>query len=89
MDFGEEGVSRIEICGRTPLPVNTIHIHLTKEDGTKQNCIVEFDKRDGSSSDLDYVSQSFEIDKFKGKGMVTFVFLPGSKFDFHSFQFIR
>lgn len=89
MDFGDEGVSKIEITGRTPLSVNTIHIHFTKEDGTKQNCIVEFNKRNENSSNLNYVSQLFEIDKLEGKGTVTFVFLPGSNFDFYSFQFIR
>ncbi len=85
MDFGKEGADRISLWGRTPLTANTIHIHFTDEEGEKQHQIIEFK---GQISN-EYVCQSFAIETLRGKGKIEFVFLPGSKFDFASFQFFR
>ncbi len=81
MDFGEKGANQITITGHTPLAVNTIHIRFTPEEGESVHSIAEFTRTTG------YEEQHFNIEPLKGKGKVEFVFLPGSSFDFKSFQF--
>lgn len=82
MDFGEEGAGKLTICGRAINGKNTIHIRfLDGEHETKQ--IIEF----GQSSHFN--RQTFRLAPVKGKVKVTFLFMPGSCFDFHSFQFQR
>lgn len=80
MDFGPEGAGGVAICGRTPLTVNTIHIHFTDESGETVNRIVEFAKDGGET-------QTFSIERLRGKGKVELIFLPGSNFDLESIQF--
>lgn len=89
MDFGEEGVNGIAIYGRTPLAVNTIHIHFTDERGELVNRIVEFKGEKSRENGDGYSGQTFLLEPLKGRGKVEFVFLPGSDFDFHSFRFLR
>lgn len=79
IDFGENGVSGIEICGSTPLKNNTIHICFNK-DGEESRQIVEFTGKNNK--------QTFKLDKIFGINDVTFLFLPGSQFDFESFKFL-
>jgi len=79
MDFGQTPASKITICGR-PYVHNTIHVKFSGENGDF-NDIVEFDSADG------IVEKTFDIHGVKGKNKVSFVFLPGSNFDFHSFRF--
>lgn len=79
MDFGEQGVSRITICGRTPLANNTIHVRFVGEESVNQ--IVEFPHED------EYTVHSFDLQPVKGVQKVVFVFLPGCDFDFEWFQF--
>ncbi|MDE7224843.1 MAG: DUF4982 domain-containing protein [Acetatifactor sp.] len=79
MDFGEQGVSRITICGRTPLANNTIHVRFVGEESVNQ--IVEFPHED------EYTVHSFDLQSVKGVQKVVFVFLPGCDFDFEWFQF--
>lgn len=81
MDFGEKGANQITITGHTPLPVNTIHIRFTPEDGESVHSIAEF------IGTNEYQEQQFTIEPLKGKGKVEFVFLPGSNFDFKALQF--
>lgn len=80
MDFGQEGITRITICGKTPLPKNTIHIRFVSEDGN-YNAVVEF------PMEQEYMEHTFELEKVCGKQKVNFIFLPGSKFDFKFFRF--
>ncbi|MCM1193359.1 MAG: DUF4982 domain-containing protein [Butyrivibrio sp.] len=80
MDFGPEGAGSVSICGRTPLAVNTIHIHFTDEAGETVNRIVEFA---GDGGEM----QTFSIERLRGKGKVELIFLPGSNFDLESVQF--
>ncbi|MCM1058125.1 MAG: DUF4982 domain-containing protein [Firmicutes bacterium] len=82
MDFGPEGAGSVTICGRTPLTANTIHIHFTDESGETVNRIVEF-AGDGGET------QTFSIERLRGKGKVELIFLPGSSFDLESVQFTR
>lgn len=80
MDFTDQGASKLVICGRSPIDRNTIHVRFAGDDG-EDNQIVEF----GYSEQ--YVERVYDIRKVTGKQKVTFVFLPGSNFDFSWFRF--
>lgn len=88
MDFGEDIINGVAVWGRTTLPVNTIHIHFTPQDGEMVNRIVEFCGNVSQGTQPDYDMQTFTIEPLRGRGKVEFVFLPGSSFDFHSFRFL-
>lgn len=83
MAFGEDGATKITICGHTPLAGNTVHIRFHKADGSQENRMVEFVHSE------DYSEQSFEIEALTGEGRVDLVFLPGSDFDLHWMQFSK
>lgn len=84
IDFGEfdfgEGSNAIEIVGSTPNDVNAIQIKFNS-DGVQTTQLVNFRKSDGFST------QKFDINKISGKKSVSFVFMPGTKFDLRSFCF--
>ena len=81
LDFGE-GVSRITICGKTPNAENPIQIRYTPEGSEQQTQLVKF-----ASSD-EYCERSFDIERISGKVKeLSFVFMPGSNFDFGWFRF--
>lgn len=80
MDFGE-GVNSISIQGRSYIDVNTLNVLFTSEDGKESREMIEFTYTDESEE------KTFEIRLVKGRNTVTFVFLPGSNFDFDWFQF--
>ncbi|MCD8508927.1 MAG: DUF4982 domain-containing protein [Bacillus sp. (in: Bacteria)] len=80
MDFTTEGASKLTICGHSPTDKNTIHIHFFGEDG-EMNQLVEFTQSVG------YEEREFDLDSITGMQRVTFIFLPGSNFDFGWFQF--
>lgn len=79
MDFGEKGAQSITICGRTSLPNNTIHVRFFGEENSNQ--IVEFPQEE------EYTAHTFPLTNVYGKQKVSFIFLPGSNFDFKWFQF--
>ncbi|MEK3837118.1 MULTISPECIES: sugar-binding domain-containing protein [unclassified Paenibacillus] len=82
MDFGGAEGSRVVICGRSALANNTLQILFSGSGGeTKQ--LIEFA---GSGS---YIEREFTLEPpVSGSGTVTFLFLPGSRFDFKWFQFL-
>ncbi|QYR22526.1 DUF4982 domain-containing protein [Paenibacillus sp. sptzw28] len=82
MDFTSEGAAKLIICGSSPIDKNTIHIRLANDDG-ESNQLIEFSQSGG------YEERIFELDKITGIQKVTFIFLPGSNFDFGWFQFVR
>ncbi|MEJ6949654.1 glycoside hydrolase family 2 TIM barrel-domain containing protein [Natronospora cellulosivora (SeqCode)] len=82
MDFGNEGASRLVISGNSSIDKNTIHVRFDNEEG-QDNQIIEFAESDG------YQERVIDLDKVRGKQKVTFVFLPGSNFDFAYFRFER
>lgn len=82
MDFSVEGASKLVVWGRSPIDKNTIHIQFIDENGEKRQ-IVEFKKTKG------YEEQVFELEKVDSMKKVTFIFLPGSNFDFKGFRFER
>lgn len=82
MDFGAEGASKIVIYGRSPIAKNSIQIRVTGEDGEQTvHSQVEFTQSEG------YEEREFNIEHIVGVQKVTFVFLPGSHFDFGWFRF--
>lgn len=82
LDFGDVGTNQILIEGRSDLDLNTIHIRFSGENGDL-NQLVEFEKAG------EWTSRTFTIDALKGKGDLTFIFLPGSNFDFKGFRFMQ
>lgn len=80
MDFTSEGATKLFIKGNSPIDKNTIHVRFANEEG-ENNQIVEF-KKTGENEE-----QLFELEKITGIQKVTFVFLPGSNFDFCWFRF--
>ena len=78
MDFAAHPLHGIRICGSTPLPGNTIHVRFY--DGTtEEKEIIEFSRNGGAV-------QEFPLKERIGKWDLTFVFLPGSHFDFEWFE---
>ena len=80
MDFGDVQKVSLEITGKTPLPVNSITVRITGEDGRHAQEIVEY-------AGAGPRTQRFTVRVPGGRGTVSFVFLPGSHFDFESFRF--
>lgn len=82
MDFGSEGATKLVISGRSPIDKNTIHIRFASEE-EESNQLVDFTKSEG------YEERLYDIEKVTGVQKVTFIFLPGSNFDFGCFRFQR
>ncbi len=81
LDFGE-GVSRITICGKTPNAENPVQIRYICEGAEQQTQLVKF-PRSG-----EYCEKSFALEKIAGRvTYLSFVFMPGSNFDFDWFRF--
>lgn len=80
MDFGSTGTSRLVVYGRSPIDKNTIRIRFEHEEGESQQ-LVEFTRSEG------YEERSFVLEPVAGVQKVTFIFLPGSRFDFGWFRF--
>lgn len=80
MDFGEKGATKLTVCGKSRLPMNTIHVRFNTENGDV-NEVAEF------AGAEEYTERSFSIPKVTGKTTVNFVFLPGCEFDFKWFRF--
>ena len=80
MDFGESSHATLMLDGATPLENNPVTIRFENEQGETLTALAQF-KGTGRSQ------QIFEIDVLPGICTVSFVFLPGSQFDFYQFQF--
>lgn len=81
MDFGENQVKTIVICGKTPHEANNIRLLTEWEDGRKEQESLEFAYTETASE------QTFTVQPKSGKAKISFVFLPGSAFDFEWFFF--
>jgi len=79
MDFGEAGKARLTLEGATPLEVNAVTVRMTGEDGETLTEIANFRGPGGES-------QTFELPLTRGVSTLSFVFLPGSSFDFSAFR---
>lgn len=82
MDFAE-GTGRITVTGRTPLDFCTIQLRVTDSGKQQKTQLLEFPHSD------EYTAVTFDLDTIKGKNDVSFVFLPGTKFDMESFEFLK
>lgn len=82
MDFGGKKQLKIDICGHTTLDVNTIQIRVSNNKGENLTSVAEFSGKGDKK-------QSFFIHVPDGVCSVSFVFLPGSMFDFHTFCFCQ
>jgi beta-galactosidase len=80
MDFGIRGTQKLIICGRSLIDKNSIHIRFNGKEGETVR-LVEFEYSG------DYRERVFDMDNITGLQKVSFVFLPGSHFDFKWFQF--
>ncbi|AET60078.1 glycoside hydrolase family protein [Paenibacillus terrae HPL-003] len=80
MDFGETGASKLTVYGRSPIDKNTLHIQFEGAKGESRQ-LVEFAYAEG------YEERTFTLEPLKGPQKVTFIFLPGSNFDFGWFRF--
>ncbi|MBR1822585.1 MAG: glycoside hydrolase family 2, partial [Clostridia bacterium] len=80
MDFESGGRARLNISGHTPLAANPIQVRIVDARGeiAVQECLF----RGGAPGE-----QQFELAVPTGVCTVTFVFLPGCRFDFESFRF--
>ena len=81
MDFGEHRAVRLTLEGFTPLPVNPVQVRFTARDGEQTTRECRFEGAPGPGE------QSFEFAAPGGVCDVTFVFLPGCRFDFEGFRF--
>lgn len=80
-DMSFSSASRITIFGRAKDHANSINIKILGADGSAKTERIEFARSD------DYTEQTFELGKIQGKVEVSFIFLPGSNFDFKWFRF--
>lgn len=81
MDFGSEKASRLTIYGKSNSENNTINVKIFGEDGSNRTEVIEFKHTD------DYEEKSFSVTPVTGAQKISFVFLPGSDFDFKWFRF--
>ncbi|MDR2531643.1 MAG: DUF4982 domain-containing protein [Oscillospiraceae bacterium] len=76
LDLGKAGSKKLAISGYAPNG-NSVQLKLNEE-----KILLEFNKSD------DYVTQEFEVGEVAGINDVSFVFLPGSNFNFEWFKFL-
>jgi len=81
MNFGEKGATGVEICSRSPLKGNTVHIQFTTKEGTVFRRVLEI------PGTKEYQNQYFELEPLEGEGKIEFIFLPGTNFDMKSCRF--
>ena len=83
MDFGQESAASLTICGKSNTENNTINIKFFAPDGSSTTQVIEF------AHTNDYEEKTFTIEPVTGPKKISFVFLPGSNFDFKWFRFNR
>ncbi len=73
--------SKLVICGKSELPNNSIQVQLEDENGNVIRMSAEFA---GAS---EYTERCFDLSNVPEKLKLSFIFLPGCKFDFNYFRF--
>lgn len=81
MDFDQTGAASLTICGKSNTANNTINIKFFAEDGSSTTQVID------CSHTKDYEEKTFRLQKITGRQKISFVFLPGSNFDFKWFRF--
>lgn len=80
-DFTKKNTEKLVLYGRSKLPKNSIHLLLEGEN--ERRILLEF------AGAEEYTEREFTFGNLQGKYKISFVFLPGSEFDFKGFQFIN
>lgn len=80
MDFNVTGAVKLRLCGHSPIDINTIHVRFENEEG-QINQLIDFNQS------ANYEERLFNISAPPGKQKVSFIFLPGSNFNFKWFKF--
>ena len=83
MDFGDDGTTKVQICGKSPIDKNSITILCENKDGSQFKQLIEFTHTEN------YEEKTFELEIIKGIQTVVFVFLPGCNFNFGYFKFLK
>lgn len=78
---GNGAASKLTVFGKSNKPNNSISLKWFCSDGTSSTQVIEFPYTE------DFEEKTFEIEPLKGNGKISFVFLPGSDFDFKWFRF--
>ncbi|MGN1341455.1 MAG: glycoside hydrolase family 2 TIM barrel-domain containing protein [Oscillospiraceae bacterium] len=81
LDFGGNGTKTLIISGVTGNPVNSVQLRYTPAGGEQKTVLLDF-AQDGGRE------QTFDIPEITGVNDISFVFMPGSKFDFDWFRFV-
>lgn len=82
LNFGAEGAAKIILCGRSRLEKNTIRLHFSGPEGESIQ-LIEFLQAP------QYEERVFTLERVSGKQKLSFIFLPGSEFDFAWFRFVE
>ncbi len=80
MNF-KNGVSAVEIIGRSNIASNPVHVRFSGENGDVK-FVCDFENSD------EIVTRTFPISEIWGENKVNFIFMPGSDFDFVGFRFV-
>ena len=80
MEFERAGKMRLILDGATELETSTVSLRIVGPDGENAVSSCMFRKSERAE-------QTFEVSVPQGLCTVSFVFLPGSKFDFYGFRF--
>ncbi len=80
LDFGAGGTRVLTLRGRTDLEENPVGVHVTDAQGKESVAMLPFKGGDGIRE------QSFPVAVPAGECSVSFVFLPGCRFDLYAFR---
>ncbi len=81
LDFKDHGFTKIIVRGKTLTEKNMIHVRFMNKKENNVNQLIEF------PFTKEYTEIEFDLDSVTGRQDVSFVFLPGSNFDFDWFKF--
>ncbi len=81
MEFPEDGTLTLALDGKARTEKHAVTIRVTNASGETQTSLCTFS---GGEKGVQY----FDIAVLRGECTVTFVFLPGSDFDFYGFRFL-
>ena len=81
--FGDREKCVLALDGSTPLPMQPVNVYLRSEGAEESRTMCWFEHRKERGK------QFFELDIPKGICSLSFVFLPGSRFDFYGFEIME
>jgi len=81
INFGDRRSDKFIVCGRSDIEKNTLHIKFVDNLGHEEKRVAEF------ICSPEYSEQSFSIEGISGRQALSFIFLPGTDFDFKYFRF--